>query len=291
MGIVCLLVASGACRSPESQNVDDRPCFVTTIHPFTAILGEVVGSRAGVAGLLPAGASPHTYDPRPSDVRRTSTCLAVLYGAPSLDGWAAGLSADRAVALLDLVPPSSVLPALDGDDGHGSHPHGADPHFWTDPLAVKAMLPRLTDTLCTLDAAGCTTYRTRADTFSAALDELHEQVRELLAPVQGRTVMLGQPFFQYFFARYGLTVAAVVEPIPGAEPSPRRVRALVDTARSLDVGAVFVLPQLPSRSAEAVAEAAGLSLHTLDPLGGVEGRSTYAELLTYNARKILEALR
>jgi zinc transport system substrate-binding protein len=88
-----LLVLVAACGGDEPASSDDRPRFVTTIPPFEMILRPVVEGRATVERLLDPGASPHTYDPTPSDLRAVSNATALVYGAEHLDGWAANLPA------------------------------------------------------------------------------------------------------------------------------------------------------------------------------------------------------
>jgi ABC-type Zn uptake system ZnuABC Zn-binding protein ZnuA len=265
------------------------PRFVTTIPPLAMILRPVVDGRGTVLRLLEPGASPHTYDPRPSDLRAVEGSAAVFYGAATLDAWATELPAERRVALLPLLP-ASARRSMPGGHGAAASEATADPHFWTDPLTVQQVLPPLVDTLCALDATGCSTYRANADTFATRLSRLAGRLRLLLKPVREVPVMLAQPFFRYFLFEYGPRLVDIIEPQPAKEPSPRRIRALTERARADSVRALFTQHQLPPRSAEVVGEAAGVPLYTLDPLGGVEGRTTYETLLLYNARQIVKAL-
>jgi zinc transport system substrate-binding protein len=253
------------------------------------VLRPVVEGRGTVERLLDPGASPHTYDPTPSDLRAVSNATALVYGAEHLDGWAADLSADRRLALVDLLPPSARLSF--GEDGHGGAGDATiDPHFWTDPLAVKGLLPVLADTLCALDAAGCATYRANADSFATALAALDTRLQRIMGPVRETPVLLAQPFFRYFLHRYGPRLVGVVEPRPGTQPTARDLRRLVERARAAGARAVLTQRQLSDQAAAAVAEPSALPLIQLDPLGGVEGRDTYASLLLSNARRLRDSL-
>jgi zinc transport system substrate-binding protein len=122
------------------------------------------------------------------------------------------------------------------------------------------------------------------------LDTLDARLQAVLEPVRDTPVFLAQPFFQYFLTRYGLRLVRVIEPIPGKEATPRLLQQLIEQAQTTHVAAIFTLPQLPSRAAEVVGETAALPIYQLDPLGGVEGREAYGDLLWYNARIIRDAL-
>lgn len=302
----CLLAFASACRSDDassSATSDASPRYVTTIAPFAMILEPVVAGRGTVVRLLDPGASPHTHDLRPSDVRAAEGAAAVVYGAASLDAWAAQVPAARTWALVPMLPDTARLafdaptgvPQADADaastETHRGHDHGAvDPHFWTDPIAVKAVLPALVDSLCAADAAGCGTYRANADAFATRLNALDVRVQAMLAPVRDVPVMTAQPFFGYFLHRYGPSLRGVIEPQPAREPSPRQIEARVATARQASVRAIFTQRQLPPRAAEAVSEAAGIPLYALDPIGGVDGRDTYVDFVLYNAAVLRDAL-
>lgn len=304
---VIAIIGGSGCAAPDDAEADTRVSgdtaavqYVTTIHPFKAILDSLADGRASVSTLLRSGDSPHTYSPRPSDVARVEASTALLYGAEHLDEWAADLPAPASIELLGMVPPTYRLPAPTGrEEAEGAAPsepsgitdaHSVDPHFWTDPMAVKAMLPALADTLCALDQAGCTTYRANADAFATQLDQLDIELRTMLAGARETPVMLAQPFFRYFMNRYGPALQGVVEVYPGREPSPRDIQAYARLALDKNVAAIYRLPQLPAPAAEAVAEAVGIPVHELDPIGGQAGRSAYGDLLRYNARTIVRTL-
>lgn len=288
--VVCgLVLILGACGTSERPPDDDRLRVVTTIPPFEMILKPIVGGRGSVERLLEPGASPHTYDPSPSDLQSIRRSAVLVYGAEHLDGWAAELPASRHVVLLDMLSPengysfeSAGLGPKKGDR--------IDPHFWTDPQVVKSMLPAVVDTLCAVDGPGCATYRSNADSFATGLSGLHTRLQTMMEPVRDVPVLLAQPFFRYFLRQYGPRLVGVVEPRPGVEPTPREIEALLGQAQASNVRYVLTQRQLSSRSADIVGGSADLRRVPLDPLGGVEGRRTYSELLLYNARALRDSL-
>ncbi|MCI0496319.1 metal ABC transporter substrate-binding protein [candidate division KSB1 bacterium] len=276
--------------------------FVTTIHPFKQILKEVIGNHGEVYGILPPGASPHTYELRPSDVRFVSNAKALFFGSENLDAWALKFPNSNQIELITLVAPDALIYFQDEHPEHqseihhdreqdeGHHHSGVDPHFWTDPLTVKTMLPALVKKLCVLDPAGCEKLKSNSDRFSRQLDSLHIKLKAMLAPIQGSNVMISHPFFQYFFQRYGINLVGIIEATPGKEPTPKQLKGYIEQVEQKQVKAIFDHIQLPDRASKLVAEAAGLKVCHLDPLGGVSGRQSYDELLLYNAKLILEAL-
>ncbi|MDA8163919.1 MAG: metal ABC transporter substrate-binding protein [Desulfobacteraceae bacterium] len=290
--LICILLAPATAFGQEAR-------YAATIQPLAAILKEVVGARGEVARVLPPGSSPHTFEPRPSDAVMLQRSLALFYAGPGLDReWTQGLPAPRKVEMLQLVPPEYRLPMVahhdeEGKGGHGHEHEGSgtiDPHFWTDPLTVRAMLPGLVRQLTEIDPEGRALYERNAAAFAADLDRLNAQVAEILRPVAGKPVFLFHPSFQYLITRYHLNLAGLLEPFPGREPSPKTLNALIEKVTRVHARALFTEPQLPSQPAKVLAEAAGLKLYELDPLGGTKGRQSYNDIILYNARTLREAL-
>lgn len=279
-----VLVACGG--GPDPRPSEQAPGFVATIPPLAMILEPLVEGRASVHPLLKPGDSPHTYAPVPSDVRAATESSALFYGSEHLDGWAAELPTRSRIGLVDLLPDSTRL----AFEEPGSRGANIDPHFWTDPIAVASLLPPLVDTLCAVDAAGCSTYRSNAASLDTTLRALDGELTKMLRPVREVPVVIAQPFFRYFLARYGPRLVGVLEPSPGQEPSPRQIQTMVTTIGTADVQAVLTQRQMSQRSAQVVAEAAGVRLLTLDPVGGGPGTEAYGELLRGNAKTLVDAL-
>jgi ABC-type Zn uptake system ZnuABC Zn-binding protein ZnuA len=267
-----------------------QPRYAATGPPVAAILREIVAGRTEVATIVPPGASPHTFEPRPSDLRAVETAAALFSVSRQFDGWAVRMPAAQTFETFAWVPQGSRLSAY--ANAGSDHDHGPyDPHFWTDPLVVKEVLPHAQRVLCGLDPPGCPAYEANTRRFGAELDALHREVAATLAPVRGRPVLLFHPSLLYLLKRHGLVLVGVVEPFPGKEPTPKYLASLLETIRKAGVKAVFTEPQLPSRPAQVVAEASHTRLYVLDPYGGVEGRTRYADVVRYNARVLAEALR
>ncbi len=281
--LACFALAAG-CRpgSPAPETQDAKPIFVVTIPPLGAFLRPIVDGRAEVVVLVPPGASEHTYELNPAGARAASKASAVIYLDDSLDGWAARLDAPARLRLIESFPPD-LLRHYDDDNG------ALDPHVWLDPNAMRAALLKTVAALSKLDPDGAEIYRRNAEAFSIELTRLDEELAQTLAPLRGKSVIQFHPSLYYFLERYGIRTAGVIETIAGQEPSPKAIKGLADLVRAENVEVIVTEPQLADAPVRALAEAAGVRIAHLDPLGGVPGRETYAELLRYNARALIEA--
>lgn len=286
--------------------------YVTTTHPLAAILRELTDGRARVKALLPPNASPHTYEFSVEDAKDVHNALAFFYVGENLDiYWANKLvqtdQKKNSVKVLDFLPREFRLKNTDIDEGEVREvaPEApienadTDPHFWSDPLAVKAMVPALVNTLCEIDPGGEKTYRDNGEKFIERLDDINRETAQMLAPVKGRPVFLMHPSFQYLCHRYGLVMEQTVEPSPGKEPTEEDIKSIIDAMARTGAKAIFSEPTLPRNYVNAIANSANIKeahikVYDLNPDGGVpeKGKAlTYSEFMHYNADILAGALK
>ncbi|HRY43184.1 MAG TPA: metal ABC transporter substrate-binding protein [Thermoanaerobaculia bacterium] len=180
--------------------------------------------------------------------------------------------------------------AAGAHDGHAHGILGEDPHWWLSPELAARSLGGIAEAFAAVDPIHAESYRARAREAAAELVELDGEISAKLAPVRGKRFVSAHRAWVYFADRYGLVEAASIEPVPGREPSPRELKALVTEGRQGGLGRLFTEPQFPPAAARVVANEAGLDLTLVDPIGGVPGRSTYPELMRFNADAFLRGL-
>ncbi|WP_428924939.1 zinc ABC transporter substrate-binding protein [Marinibacterium sp. SX1] len=162
--------------------------------------------------------------------------------------------------------------ADDGRDAHahGGHDHahdGTDPHAWLDPLNAATWMGALAETLATLDPDHAALYRENAAQGAGELAALSASIEARLAPARATGLIAFHDAFQYFEARYGLTMVGSITPADDSDPGPARISALRDATRDGAVACAFSEPQFNPGLLQAVTEEAGLPVAILDPLG------------------------
>ncbi len=264
-GLVALPGAANACGN-----------VVTTLVPLSFLVQEIGGERVDSLVLVPSGASPHAFEPRPSDAARAeAACLFVSAGDGS-DAWAARLGDTLATGRHLALAVSLGLPT----------------HAWLDPIAVRDLLaPRLADALALADPDGAAAYAEQLRAFQVRLTALDAGVRTELADTGGQFVALHDAWAA-FAERYGLEAIGVLRHADGGEVGPRSLGKLVAKARAAGIRAILVEPQLPGRMAERVAEEFGASTENVDPLGDPAdpARASYEALLRFNAAAFRRAM-
>jgi zinc transport system substrate-binding protein len=278
-----------------AQNTSEptgRPRVAATIFPLYDIIRNIAGDKMDVALILPPGSSPHTFELTPERVQRIQGARIIFRIGHGLDDWTQGFAGyieDGKIAVVD----KGVDLISEGEERHEEgerHEHGGvNPHYWLSLKAAQAIAGNVAEHLIELDPANEQTYRDNWDRYVEELSRLHAEIEGKLEPYRGRDLITFHNAFAYYARDFELDIVGTIEPFPGKQPTPRYLAELQKEIKRYDLDALFIEPQLSAESVEAFVGDLGLRVYVLDPLGGVDGRESYIELMRYNTDTIIEA--
>ncbi len=286
--MLALAILLGACArtSPTAPAEHGKMLVMASINPLANFATQVGGDRVQVETVVPPGASPHTYEPKPSQLKALSRAKVLVLVGLGFEFWA-----DKAVSAsgnpdLIVVRTSNGLKILQqGGEGSGN------PHVWLDPINAIHQVEMIRDAFVRADPAGKEVYTTNAEEYIGKLKALDKEIRKEVSGFSTKKFIAFHPAWVYFARRYGLEQVAVVERIPGREPSPAEIAKIVQLAREAGVRAIFAEPQFSPKAAKVIAQECGAQVLFLDPIGGVRGRETYIDLMHYNLEQMAKAMK
>ncbi|MFZ2197149.1 MAG: metal ABC transporter substrate-binding protein [Thermodesulfovibrionales bacterium] len=264
----------------------DKVKVVATITPLADFARQVGGSRVDVTLLLPAGASPHTYEATPKTVLEISKARVFIKIGAGLEFWADKLvsAASRDVITVTCSDGIALIKGgvRDYDHDHGHAASNVDPHIWLDPIICIRIINKIEDAFSRADPSNSSYYKKNASEYIARLTSLDREISEKVRTFRTKEYITFHSAWNYFSKRYGLRVAGVIEEGPGKEPSARHIGEILRLIKGLKTRVVFAEPQSSTRIAEVIAKEAGAQVLILDDLGGQKGRETYLDLMRYN---------
>jgi zinc transport system substrate-binding protein len=290
---VLLLVALGAVGCSQKSS-SDKLKVVATIFPLADFVKNVAGDKVEVVTLLSGGASPHTYDLTPNDVKAVADAGLLVMNGAGLDFWVEKVEAASRSDLpvidtsLTLQMEGALLAGDADDEG------GYNPHFWLDPVLAQRQVEAITSALIMVDPDNKAFYLENASDYIAELRSLDEEIKGVTDKFSSRQFITSHPSWVYFAQRYGLYQAAVIEEAPGKEDtSAEYIAQVIDTARSLDIKVIFAELQFSTKSADTIAHDTGAQVLLLDSIGGsdVAGRDSYIAMMRYNVGKMGEVMK
>lgn len=277
--LVALVFA--ACSAPQVTTIpaDARPApssgaivVTVSILPQQYFLERVGGQRVQVNVMVPPGGNPHTYEPKPEQLRELSRSAAYFtIGVEFESAWMeriAGVNLD--MIIVDTTAGIERLP-LETEHHHEGEEHdeedeidNPDPHIWLSPTLVKVQVENIYRALAKIDPDHRDEYRANADEFMEDIDALDAEIRSALSGVQERQFMVFHPSWGYFAHDYDLEQLAIE--VGGQEPSAAEMARLIDEAREHNVKVIFAQPSFSTRAAEAIASEIGGKVLLIDPL-------------------------
>ena len=260
----------------------DKIKVVATIVPLADFARQVGGARAEVTLLLPAGASPHTYEPTPKTVHEISKAKIFIRIGAGLEFWADKLVAAAARDVITVTCSEGVTLIKGQEHGHGHALSNVDPHIWLDPIICIDIIRKIEDAFSKADPSNSSYYKKNSSVYIARLLSLDREISEKVRTFRTREYITFHSAWDYFSRRYGLKVAGVIEEGPGKEPTARHIGEILRLIKGLKTRVVFAEPQSSTRIAEVIAKEAGAQVLILDDLGGQKGRETYLDLMRYN---------
>jgi ABC-type Zn uptake system ZnuABC Zn-binding protein ZnuA len=288
-----VLLCPGGCTGASRG----RARVAASIFPIYDVTRRVAGERLPVKLVLPPGQTEHTFDPKPRDVEGLADSQLIFAVGLGLDEWLqtlvknAGAGTAKVFELAPLLDPILIPPGIPKDGGAKTEAESVDAHFWMDPVRMQQAVDLIVGALQRMDPEEGPRFKERGNEVKHSLALLHDDISRRVQSWKRRRIVTFHGSLFYFADRYHLQVVAVVEPLPGREPSAGYLAEVLKTIRKGEAVALFSEPQLERRPAQLVASEAGLPLFELDPLGGGPGADSYEKLLLKNVDVLERALK
>ena len=284
--------ASEADRASNVEATEAQLEVMVSIPLQKYFVERIGGDRVNVNILLPSGASPATYEPKPQQLQSLSNADAyVRIHVPFENAWWERISsANSDLQVIDLTQDINRMPmAFDHHHHHGEegeHGHdeaeaetGAnpDPHIWLSPPLVKEQAQTIYNALVELDPQNQPRYQENLTAFIAEIEQLNQDIEASLANIEDRTFMVFHPAWGYFADAYDLEMIPIE--VGGNEPSAAEMSQLIKEAEAENIEVIFAQPQFSTRSAKTIANEISGEVILIDPL---------AEDWLSNMRKVSE---
>jgi manganese/iron transport system substrate-binding protein len=282
----------------------DKPLrIVATTADLASLAQSVAGDFAQVDVLIPPGADPEAFEPRPSDLAKLRDASVVVRVGLGFDHWldklltmhgdatvnrrgAGYVDASAGIPLLE-VKGSSLDPAP--TDGHA---HGlANPHYWLDPANAETMTAAIAGAVAAVAPSTKEKIAARRAEFLAGLESSLARWESMLAPHRGAKLIAYHNTWPYFARRFRLDIVDVIESKEGVAPSPARLAKLASIIRAQSVHVILHEPFAPDDAALLLARRSGAALLKLAPsVGSAPEAPDYGSLFDHDVAVLAHAL-
>jgi len=277
MPLIALSVTSCALKEVDTG----KTVVMVTILPQAEFVENIGGDKVDITVMVSPGASPHTYEPTPSQMAALSKARLYAKVGSGVEfelTWMDKLIAQNKEMLVIDCSQGVRLQEMVADyehehedeeskDENQEHEdeHGAtDPHIWMSPRNAQIMVQNITNGLIQIDPDNRAYYEQNREAYLQKLEQLDQDIREGLSRVKNRVFMVYHPAFGYFASEYDLNMLTVES--EGKEPTPAGLQHLIEQANEYNIRVVFASPQFNPQSAKVIADALDGRVVLINPL-------------------------
>jgi len=294
---ICLALIGHVSQAPAQEPIPQTPIPVVATLPFLKEFVERVGGTSvAVTSLIKSAGSKYTYTPTPGDIAAVSRARLLVQVGIGLEVWLAPLLNTAQNSRLTIVTTGRGIPLLreqnmGGQDEEVRARVSGDPHIWLDPENAKMMIRAITDALIKTAPAQRAMFLANQARYLKEIDEAEATIKRQVVGLKDRRIVTHPAAWPYFARRFGFQIEGVLMEQPDGDASAKSLAGLITLIRRKRIKVIAMEPQLDAKVAQALAGEPGVTLVTITPLpGALPGTDTYLNMLSYNARQLIEAL-
>lgn len=295
LGALSLLLSALLLPGLASADEAKRLRIGITLHPYYSYVSNIVGDKAEVVPLIPAGFNPHAYEPRAEDIKRIGTLDVVVLNGIGHDDFADRMIAASEKPDIPVIESNERVPLL-AATGQAARGAGkvVNPHTFLSISASISQINNIARALGKLDPANAKFYSKNARAYGKRLRGLRADALAKLKDAQGKDLRVAtiHSAYDYLLREFGLEVTAVVEPAHGIEPSPSQLKKTIDELRTLDVQVIFSEMDYPSSYVDTIQRESGVKLFALTHISyGEYTKEKYEKEMQHNLDTVVRAIK
>jgi zinc transport system substrate-binding protein len=258
--ILLILLFNVVCTSDiQTEKIN----IVVSILPLAEFAEKIGGERVQVSVMVPPGATPHTYEPTPSqlvDVAKAK--MYVKVGSPidfEITWFDKIHSMNTSMVICDASQGLELVQDID-DSNHETY----DPHVWLSVKNAKIMVKNIYTCLCAIDSTNTAYYAKNLEKYLSELGSLDSETAQLVSAKSNRQFIVFHPAWTYFARDYNL-IQIPIE-VQGKQPTAKSIQHLIEYARKNNIKIIFTSPQFSTESVKVIAREIGGRVIFIDPL-------------------------
>ena len=280
--------------------------IVTSIKPLGFIASSIADGVTETQVIVPAGASPHDYNLKPSDVQKIQSADLLLWIGEDVDAFlqksVKKLDSAKLITIAEMDNIKDLLDEHEDHDhdhghsqghkhekehdhehkhshkhehkhDHGHHhdhdhdEHGINWHVWYSPEISKLVAEKLAQKLIEQYPAKKAQIEQNYQDFNRSLAEKNQQIKSQLAPVKDKGFYVFHDAYGYFNEAYDLEQTGSFTINPLVAPGAKTLAKIKHEIKEHNVSCLFSEPQFTPKVIDSLSKATKVKIGRLDPMG------------------------
>jgi len=314
---IFLIVLSG-CTVANAEIDNEKINIVATIFPEYDFAKAITGDRANVSMLIQPGASIHSFDPSPADIKKVQNADIFIYVGGESEVWADNIlqslntSEIKIIRLMDHVNTvnEEIKEGMEHEHKEHAEDHhededqdqfheaeAVDEHIWTSPKNALKLIDVICTVIAETDSENAEHYKDNAAKYKEELKEIDREITEVVESAKHNKIVVADKFpFRYFVDAYGLDYEAA---FPGcsdqADAGAKTIVHLVNAVKNEGIEYVYYVELSNKNVAFAISEETGAQMLLLNSCHNVSKTDfdkgiTYISLMKDNIESLRKGL-
>lgn len=296
-------ISAALLSAPMMANAD----VLASVKPLGFIVSSIADGVTGTQVLVPAGASPHDYNLKLSDIQKVKSADLVVWIGEDIDSFLdkpiSQIERKKVITIADLADVKPLLSKAhhehfheDGDHDHKhehkhdhkhdhDHDHDHDHkhehkhdhehheglttnwHVWYSPAISKIVAQKVADKLTAQFPDKKALIAQNLSDFNRTLAEQSEKITAQLANVKDKGFYVFHDAYGYFNDAYGLKQTGYFTINPLVAPGAKTLAHIKEEIDEHKVNCLFAEPQFTPKVIESLAKNTKVNVGQLDPIG------------------------
>jgi len=242
---------------------------VVSILPQKTFLKAIGGDHVNITVMVKPGSSPHTYEPKPSqmiDISKADIYLSIDVEFEKT--WLPKFTnQNKNMQVFDVS--KSITKKSISRHSHSKQPNkhkeSLDPHIWTNTSNVKIIAKNILDALILVDKDNKNYYTNNYNNFIKKINKTKQTILTILKDIKPNSkFMVFHPAWQYFANEFNLVQMAIE--IDGKSPKPKELIYILKEAKEENIKAIFTAPEFSTKTAKLLAKQLNIKVIPVSPL-------------------------
>ena len=294
---------------------------LASVKPLGFIASSIADGVTDTQVLVPAGASPHDYSLKLSDIQKVKAADLVLWVGEDIDSFldkpVSQIDRKKVITIADLADVEPLLTKAhhehfheEGEHAHKHehkhehehehehhHDHGDEGlttnwHVWYSPAISQIVAQKVADKLTEQFPDKKALIAQNLANFNRTLAEQSDKIKAQLAPFADKGFFVFHDAYGYFNDAYGLKQSGYFTVNPLVAPGAKTIAHIKEEIEEHRVNCLFAEPQFTPKVIESLAQSTKVNVGKLDPIGDsvALGAGSYANFLQATAESYAQCL-
>lgn len=277
-------VAADSGNNKDSQVNNGKVNVVVSFNALKEFAQAVGKDKVDVKVIVPEGTEPHDFEPKPRDMENLNKAQVFIYNGLNMETWV-----DKTLSAVDNKKLLSVDASKNIDVINTADQ--TDPHIWLSLRNAQIEAKNILDALVKVDEKNKTYYEKNYTDFTNKLKNLDEDYSSKFETVSNKNFVTGHAAFAYLCRDYKLTQNSVEDVFAEGEPTPKKLKDLVDYCKGNNIKVIFMEELASPKVSETLAKEVGAKVEKIYTIESKEDGKDYIESMKDNLDMIYNSLK